>query len=89
MSTCEQVPPGTPAAAAGLQPSYRDSSGAVVLGDIIVGFDSAPVKTTNDLLNALDKHRVGDKVTLDLLRQGRKVTANVTLGERRRGQGSE
>jgi S1-C subfamily serine protease len=61
----------------------------VVLGDIIVGFDGAPVKTTNDLLNALDKHRVGDKVSLDLLRQGRKVTANVTLGERRRGQGSE
>lgn len=32
-----EVPAGTPAAAAGLRPTYRDVFGDLVLGDIIVG----------------------------------------------------
>jgi hypothetical protein len=32
-----EVPAGTPAAAAGLRPTYRDVFGDIVLGDIVVG----------------------------------------------------
>ena len=58
-----QVPRGSPADKAGLQGSYRDpSSGAIVLGDIIVGVDGRPVTTYTDLLDALDTKKVGDTV---------------------------
>jgi hypothetical protein len=40
-----EVPAGTPAAAAGLRPTYRDVFGDIVLGDIIVG--ECPMRTVH------------------------------------------
>ena len=88
-SCATQVPPGSPAEEAGLRPCYRDDTGAIVLGDIIVGFDGTTVKRTEDLLGALDTKRVGDTVKLKVVRGDKEVDVPVKLGKRRVGQGSE
>jgi S1-C subfamily serine protease len=59
-----EVPAGTPAAAAGLRATYRDVFGDIVLGDILVGMDTRPIRSTADLVAALDERRPGDKVGL-------------------------
>ncbi len=63
-----QVQRGTPAAKAGMRGLSQTRSGDIVLGDVIVGIDNLPVKNFDDLYNALDRHRVGDKVRVKLER---------------------
>eukprot|EP00878_Enallax_costatus_P011544 GHUV01012052.1.p2 GENE.GHUV01012052.1~~GHUV01012052.1.p2 ORF type:complete len:193 (+),score=24.35 GHUV01012052.1:191-769(+) len=77
-----EVPAGTPAATAGLRPTYRDVFGDIVLGDIIVGMDTRPIRSTAELVAALDERRPGDKVRCDVLRDGKRLSMTVTLGER-------
>jgi S1-C subfamily serine protease len=74
-----QVTPGGPAAKGGLRGLRRLPSGRVVLGDVIVGVDQHPVKDYDDLYNALDRYKVGDEVTVKVLRDGKKVSAKVAL----------
>ncbi|KAF8060075.1 DEGP1 [Scenedesmus sp. PABB004] len=76
------APANTPAAAAGLRPTYRDVFGDIVLGDIIVGVDTRPIRSVADLVAALDERRPGDKVRCDVLRDGKRLSMTVTLGER-------
>jgi S1-C subfamily serine protease len=72
--------PNSPAKAAGLRPSYRDEEGKVVLGDAILAIDGKPVKKVNDLFALLEKHKVGDEVTVKVLREDTTVDVKVTLG---------
>lgn len=80
------VPAGSPAAAAGLQPTKRDRVGRLQLGDIITGIDDRQVKSYKDLYGVLDDKKVGEKIKVELLRNERKVNVEVTLGERVLGQ---
>lgn len=73
------VRPGTPAERAGLRGLSRDGSGALILGDIIVGIDGAPVRNYDDLYNALDHYKAGDRVEVRVLREGKKRTLKVEL----------
>ncbi|MEW5298532.1 MAG: hypothetical protein WDW36_001646 [Sanguina aurantia] len=80
------VPSGSPARKAGIQATVRQGN-MVILGDIIIVVDSAQVKDYTDLVNALDEKRVGDTVTVDVLRTApdgseTTVSLDVTLGER-------
>jgi S1-C subfamily serine protease len=70
---------GGAAEAAGLRGTRRDDEGRLVLGDIVVGVDTAPVTSINDLFNALDKYKVGDTVTVAILRDDARLTVPVTL----------
>jgi len=65
-----RAPPTTPNVAAG-----SSSPGGFLLGDIIVGMDGDTIATESDLFKALEKHRVGDTVTLRLLRSPDAITA--------------
>ena len=47
--------------------------GGILAGDVIIGIDGAPVKRANDLANALDEKKVGDKVTLRIVRTEKSV----------------
>ena len=67
------------AAAAGLRGTRRDPQGRLLLGDIIVGIEGDKVGSTNDLLNALEKYKVGDRVTVQLLRDEQPMSLPVTL----------
>jgi S1-C subfamily serine protease len=72
--------PNSPAHQAGLRSSYRDQDGRIVLGDVIIAVDDRPVKKINDLFAHLEKYKVGDVVTLNLIRNGEKIQIKVTLG---------
>ena len=70
---------GGPAAKAGIRPTRRESSGHVILGDVITAIDGKKVESPNDLFLILENHRVGDTVTLALLRGGKTIQTKVTL----------
>lgn len=74
------VRPGSSAAQSGLRGS-RQNGGEIVLGDIIVAVNGRPVRTFDDLRNEMDRYRVGEMVTLGIIRQGRPEELPVTLEE--------
>jgi S1-C subfamily serine protease len=73
------VGPGSTGEAAGIQGTYRDARGRLVLGDIIVAVDGQSVRNTNELLNMMDHYEVGDEVELTVIRDGKKVDLPATL----------
>ena len=74
-----EVAPGSAAARAGIRPTRRDSTGRVRLGDVLVSVDGKKVTSANDLFLALEEHKVGDTVTVGLLRNGKQENVRVTL----------
>ena len=78
-----EVSPGTPAAAAGLEGISRDALGRLVIGDVIVALDGAPVRRDGDLFAALDRCKVGQRVEVEVRRRGEEArTVAVVLAER-------
>lgn len=53
----------------------------IFTGDIIVGFNEKPVSSIDDLHKLLNESTIGQRLTLDVLRQGRKNTINIIPGE--------
>lgn len=72
---------GGPAQRAGLEPFRRGRDGRVVQGDVITAVNDEAVSDLDDLLNAVERFRPGDKVTLTLWRGGQTRKLAVTLGE--------
>jgi S1-C subfamily serine protease len=70
---------GGPAAKAGIRRTRRESSGRVILGDVITAIDGKKVESPNDLFLILENHQVGDVVTVALLRDGKTIQTKVTL----------
>ncbi|WP_346837293.1 trypsin-like peptidase domain-containing protein [Microbulbifer sp. SAOS-129_SWC] len=70
--------PGQPADRAGLRGIYRARSGWQ-LGDVITALDRQPVHSYDDLMNALENHRAGDRVSLSYVRDGKKRQTSITL----------
>jgi S1-C subfamily serine protease len=52
-------------------------------GDLIVGIDGQKIETQQDLAQAMNKHRAGDTVRIDIFRGKKKMQMQVTLGEAR------
>lgn len=53
-------------------------------GDIIVGINDQPIDEKHSFINVLFEHQPGDQVTMNILREGKKIAVTVTLGEMRR-----
>ena len=70
---------GGSGAKAGIRPTRRESSGRLILGDVITAIEGKKVKSPNDLFLILENHQVGDTVTVALLRDGKTVQTKVTL----------
>ena len=70
---------GSAASKAGIQPTRRDADGRLRLGDIITTVDGKKVATPNDLYLLLEKYKVGEVVTISMLRDGKTVQAKVSL----------
>lgn len=67
-STTPAVVPGSPAEKAGLK-----------AGDVITKVGGTTIDSTHSLVTLLSSHKVGDKVALTVLRDGKTQTINVTL----------
>ena len=65
-----QVVEGTPAAAAGLRPE-----------DLIVELDDTPVSDVNDIQRLMVVERIGAKVPVRILREGRELTLELVPAE--------
>ncbi|TNF99697.1 MAG: PDZ domain-containing protein [Gammaproteobacteria bacterium] len=74
-----RVHPGSGAEVAGLRETLRDRNGDIIPGDIIMKINGNSVKTVSDLLSKLDDHHIGDKVTLTIWRNGKKLEVDVIL----------
>jgi S1-C subfamily serine protease len=73
------VTPGSPAARAGLRPTRQEPNGNIVIGDIIAAIDGRPIEDQAALIAALDAHGFGDRVTLTVVRNDRRIEVPVTL----------
>lgn len=49
-------------------------------GDVITKVDGTSINEMSSLTSVLGKHKVGDKVTLTIVRDGKTITKDVTLG---------
>lgn len=58
----------SPAEKAGIKP-----------GDVIIGFDGKKIKTFDELKDIKDTKKEGDKVSIEVVRDGKKLNTNVTL----------
>jgi len=67
----DSLSPAGPAARAGLVGLRRDETGAIRLGDVIVGIDGQEIRSAADLYQALEPYRAGDVVRVRLDRPGR------------------
>jgi S1-C subfamily serine protease len=73
------VEPNSPAAQAGLRGMQETADGGMVLGDIIQEADGKPVRTVDELFAALERHKAGETIRLQVLREGRTQEVAVTL----------
>jgi S1-C subfamily serine protease len=75
-----KVVPGSAAAQAGLRGTSRDEdTGNIKLGDVIVAVDGKAINNAADLNAALDRHQVGDTLTVTIERDGKRQDVKVTL----------
>jgi S1-C subfamily serine protease len=51
-------------------------------GDVVVAVEGEPVLANNDLSTLIARHKPGETVTLEVIRDGRKESVDVTLGSR-------
>ncbi|XP_031265261.1 protease Do-like 1, chloroplastic isoform X1 [Pistacia vera] len=73
------APANGPAGKAGLLPTKRDAYGRLILGDIITSVNGKKVTNGSDLYRILDQCKVGDKVTVEVLRGDHMEKIPVTL----------
>jgi len=72
---------GSPAEKAGLKGGGTDNSGSPSAGgDVITTVDGKPVASVSDLSNYFNTKKVGDTVTLKVLRNGTTTDVTATLG---------
>jgi S1-C subfamily serine protease len=80
----ESVDAGSGAAKAGLRAGHTNvivqGTSYPLGGDIIVGIDSKPVATFEQLRDAIAQKKPGDKISVELFRHGQKQTVHITLG---------
>jgi len=77
-----EVIPGGPAVAAGLRGSGAPSGEIPRGGDLIVAIDGRPVTAFGAMAAYVLSRRIGDTVTMQVLRDGELFTTTIVLGER-------
>jgi protease Do-like 1, chloroplastic len=74
-----KVSRGGPADRAGLRGARETVAGRVELGDIILAVAGKSVTTIDDLMDVMEDHKVGDQVSVEVLRGKRRQQVSVTL----------
>lgn len=73
------VDPDGAAGAAGLKGMTKDKYGRIYPGDVILKVAGKEVNNLNDVFYALESHKIGDKITIEYLRNDKRHKAEVTL----------
>jgi len=73
------VEPGSGAAEAGLRGTEIARDGRILLGDIIQSIGGKAIRSADDLLNELEKHKVGEVVEVGILRDQNEMKVQVRL----------
>ena len=71
----------SPADLAGIQPTYRNRAGRIILGDIITGLNGKDINSFNDLFLELEKYKPGDVISLEVERDEKTAEVELELGE--------
>lgn len=66
----------------GVDPDGPGAKAGVLLGDVVTGWNGAPIASVRELLARLDPEMVGRTVSLDLLRGGAPLRIAVRIAER-------
>lgn len=74
-----KVSRGSGAEQAGLKGARETASGRVELGDIITAVAGKPVTTTDELMDVMERHKVNDQVTVEIVRGTSRERVSVTL----------
>ncbi|MEK6533263.1 MAG: trypsin-like peptidase domain-containing protein, partial [Nitrospirota bacterium] len=74
-----KVSRGGSADRAGLRGARETQAGRIELGDIVVAIDGKPVETIDDMMDVMEAHKVGDQVTLDIIRANKRQQISLTL----------
>jgi len=74
-----KVTRGGPADRVGLKGARESATGRIQLGDIIVSVAGKPVTTVDDLMDVMEEHKVGDHVSVEILRGNRRGKVSVIL----------
>ncbi len=73
-----EVSADSPAAKAGLRGFTRSRAG-LRIGDVITAIDTTPIRSYDDLYNALDSRKPGQEITLTYQREGQSQSLKVPL----------
>ena len=74
---------GSAAEKAGIRSTYRDRSGSISLGDIIIGIDDEEIKSRNDLVLVLENYKPGDQVKVKVRRDEGEYLLDLVLDKAR------
>ena len=74
-----KVARGGSADRAGLRGVRETATGRIELGDVLVAVESKSVETMDDLMDEMEKYKVGDRVKVGIMRNNKRQTVDVTL----------
>jgi S1-C subfamily serine protease len=74
-----EVPRGSKAYDLGLRGLYRDNFGRLLIRDVITGIDAVKIGSYDDLFAALDSYKIGNTVTLTVVREGQSRKVPIQL----------
>jgi serine protease Do len=77
-----KLPTAEGALIAGVFKGDPADKGGVVIGDVVIEFDGEPVRSDRDLVFQVGKTEVGKKLSLTVVRDGKKVSLEVVIAER-------
>lgn len=79
----EKIQQGSPAEKAGMVGSSKtltvNGKELLVGGDVITKMDQKSITSTDDLISEIGQHKIGDVITLTVLRDGKEIEVKVTL----------
>jgi S1-C subfamily serine protease len=73
------VSPGSGAAEAGLRGTRREDDGSLLLGDVVTRAGDRQIRSSDDLITALEERKPGDTLALTVLRDGATLRVDVAL----------
>jgi len=74
-----KVARGGSADRAGLIGVRESTAGRIDLGDIVVAVEGKSIETVDDFMDIMEKHKVGDRVKVDVVRSNKRRSVDVTL----------